>query len=209
MQTRDRADRLNSKPRSIHHFVNGRLMEEPFPNDSQKFLVGMGCFWGAEKQFWQTPGVVVTTVGYSGGNTPNPTYKEVCSGRTGHAETVLVVYDPCQVSFAHLLVVFWEAHDPTQGSRQGNDIGTHYRSALYLYTEEQKHEADKSRDQYQLQLRAAGYPPITTEIAFAGAFYRAEDYHQQYLAKVSDGYCGLGGTGITCDYEPSWDPVQA
>ena len=208
-QAKIRAGKLDSKPVSMRHFVNGHSMEEPFPHGSRKFMAGMGCFWGAERRFWKTRGVIVTAVGYAGGSAPNPTYEEVCSGRTGHAEVVLVVYDPCQVSFAHLLSVFWEAHDPTQGMRQGNDIGTQYRSALYLYTEDQKHEAEVSRDQYQLQLSAGGYPPITTEILLAGEFYRAEDYHQQYLAKMPDGYCGLRGTGISCDYAPTRNTVSA
>jgi peptide-methionine (S)-S-oxide reductase len=158
----------------------------------------MGCFWGEERKFWETPGVVVTAVGYAGGFTPNPTYEEVCSGRTGHAEVVLVVFDPARVSYEELLKVFWEGHDPTQGLRQGNDVGTQYRSAIYTYGEMQRKAAEASRDAYQEVLRSAGYGDITTEIRDAPEFYYAEDYHQQYLAKNPFGYCGLGGTGVSC-----------
>ncbi len=158
----------------------------------------MGCFWGAERIFWETPGVVATAVGYAGGYTPNPTYEEVCSGRTGHNEVVLVVFDPAVTSYEALLKLFWEGHDPTQGMRQGNDVGTQYRSAIYVYSDEQRAAAERSRDAYQQQLTAAGLGEITTEIVDAPEFYYAEDYHQQYLAKVPNGYCGLGGTGVSC-----------
>jgi len=161
-------------------------------------VFGMGCFWGAERKFWETPGVYSTAVGYAGGSTPNPTYREVCSGMTGHTEVVLVVFDPAQASFDAILKVFWENHDPTQGMRQGNDVGTQYRSAIYTSSAEQRRAADASRDAYQDRLKAAGYGPITTEIADAPPFYYAEDYHQQYLAKNPDGYCGIGGTGVSC-----------
>ena len=161
-------------------------------------MFGMGCFWGAERKFWQVPGVCVTAVGYAGGATPNPTYQEVCSGQTGHNEVVLVVYDPKQVTYETLLKVFWEGHDPTQGMRQGNDVGTQYRSGIYAFTPEQRAAAEASRGAYQERLRAAGYGAITTEIVDAPPFYFAEDYHQQYLAKNPGGYCGLGGTGVTC-----------
>ncbi len=181
-----------------HHFVNGAGLEPPFPEGTEQAVFGMGCFWGAERKFWETPGVVVTAVGYAGGFTPNPTYEEVCSGRTGHAEVVLVVFDPARVSYEELLKVFWEGHDPTQGMRQGNDVGTQYRSAIYTYGEMQQKAAEASRDAYQEKLHAAGYREITTEICEAPAFYYAEDYHQQYLAKNPFGYCGLGGTGVAC-----------
>ena len=161
-------------------------------------MFGLGCFWGAERKFWETPGVWTTAVGYAGGYTPNPTYEEVCSGRTGHAEVVLVVFDPEQVSYEQLLKVFWEAHDPTQGMRQGNDMGTQYRSGIYYADEAQREAAEASRAMFQEKLAAAGYGEITTEIAPAGAFYYAEPYHQQYLGKNPGGYCGLGGTGVSC-----------
>ena len=161
-------------------------------------MFAMGCFWGAERTFWKLPGVYTTAVGYAAGSTPNPTYREVCTGMTGHAEAVLVVFDPTKISYDELLKVFWENHDPTQGMRQGNDVGTQYRSGIYYTSEEQRKAAEASRDAYQKQLSAAGYPKITTEILPAPAFYYAEDYHQQYLAKNPDGYCGLGGTGVTC-----------
>jgi peptide-methionine (S)-S-oxide reductase len=164
----------------------------------QTAIFGLGCFWGAERKFWQTPGVYSTAVGYAAGLTPNPTYREVCSGMTGHNEVVLVVYDPTVVSYAQLLQVFWEAHDPTQGMRQGNDTGTQYRSGIYVYGEEQKKIAQMSRDEYQKRLAAAGFGRITTEVLDAPEFYYAEEYHQQYLAKNPDGYCGLGGTGVSC-----------
>jgi peptide-methionine (S)-S-oxide reductase len=179
------------------HHVLGTPLEDAFPG-TERVQVGMGCFWGAEKQFWSRPGVVTTAVGYSGGLTPNPTYEEVCSGLTGHAETVLVVFDPSRIGFDDLLRVFWEHHDPTQGMRQGNDVGTQYRSAIYVYSDEQRRQAEASRDAYQRALAQAGYGAITTEIREAPEFYYAEDYHQQYLAKNPHGYCGLGGTGVGC-----------
>jgi len=180
------------------HHVNGRPIQGPFPEHTRQALFAMGCFWGVERRFWQTPGVWVTASGYSGGYTPNPTYEEVCSGRTGHAETVLVVYDPDQVSYEDLLRVFWENHDPTQGMRQGGDVGTQYRSAVFACDEEQLRLAEQSRDAYQRRLTDAGLGAITTEIAPAGPFYYAEDHHQQYLSKNPQGYCGLGGTGVSC-----------
>ena len=180
------------------HFVNAAPLEPPFPAGTELALFGMGCFWGAERKFWQTPGVVSTSVGYAGGFTPNPTYEEVCSGRTGHAEVVRAVFDPARVSYEDLLRVFWEAHDPTQGMRQGNDVGTQYRSAIYTYGEEQRRKAEASREAYQKALAAAGHGPITTEIREAPEYFYAEDYHQQYLGKNPRGYCGLGGTGVAC-----------
>jgi peptide-methionine (S)-S-oxide reductase len=159
---------------------------------------GLGCFWGAERKFWQTPGVVTTAAGYQGGHTPNPTYEEVCSGRTGHTEVVRVVFDPAEISYEELLKIFWEAHDPTQGMRQGNDVGTQYRSAIYYHSPEQQKAAETSRDAYEKVLKAAGYGEITTEVASAGPFYFAESYHQQYLFKEPNGYCGIGGTGVSC-----------
>jgi peptide-methionine (S)-S-oxide reductase len=180
------------------HFVNGAPLEPPFPQGTELALFGMGCFWGAERKFWTLPGVVSTSVGYAGGRTPNPTYREVCSGLTGHAEVVRVVFDPARVSYETLLRVFWENHDPTQGMRQGNDVGTQYRSAIFTYGEEQKALAEASRGAYAKALRAAGHGDVTTEIREAPEFYYAEDYHQQYLAKNPDGYCGLGGTGVAC-----------
>jgi peptide-methionine (S)-S-oxide reductase len=180
------------------HFVNGAPLEPPFPEGLEQAVFGLGCFWGAERKFWQTPGVYSTSVGYAGGHTPNPTYEEVCSGRTGHTEVVRVVYDPKQVSFETLLKVFWESHDPTQGMRQGNDMGTQYRSAIYWYTDAQRTATLASRDAYQKVLNAAGYGSITTELRDAPEYYYAEDYHQQYLAKNPNGYCGLGGTGVSC-----------
>jgi peptide-methionine (S)-S-oxide reductase len=179
------------------HFVSGAPLEG-LPAGRQEAVFGMGCFWGAEKGFWTIPGVVSTSVGYAGGTTPNPTYREVCSGRTGHAEVVRVVFDPKRVRYEDLLRVFWEGHDPTQGMRQGNDVGTQYRSALYTYGDAQQQAAEKSRDAYEKVLRAAGYGAITTEIAPAPEYYFAEEYHQQYLAKNPDGYCGHGGTGVSC-----------
>jgi peptide-methionine (S)-S-oxide reductase len=190
--------RDESMPVPEHHAVNGRPLQPPFPDGTEQAVFGMGCFWGAERKFWETPGVVVTAVGYAGGLTPNPTYEEVCSGRTGHAEVVLVVFDPTQVSYEELLKVFWEAHDPTQGMRQGNDVGTQYRSAIYTFGEMQRKAAEASRDAFQSVLHDAGYGEITTEIADAPAFFYAEPYHQQYLAKNPFGYCGLGGTGVSC-----------
>jgi peptide-methionine (S)-S-oxide reductase len=190
--------RTEKMPVPEKHFVNGRALTPPFPAGMEQAQFGLGCFWGAEKYFWQMPGVYVTAVGYSGGHTPNPTYKEVCSGMTGHNEVVLVVYDPQQVSYEKLLKLFWEAHDPTQGMRQGNDVGTQYRSGIYVYNETQKQAAQASLARYQEELKQAGFPPITTEILDAPEFYYAEDYHQQYLAKNPRGYCGHGGTGVTC-----------
>jgi len=180
------------------HFVNGNPLQPPFPEGMEMALFGLGCFWGAERKFWETPGVHVTAVGYAGGYTPNPDYKEVCSGMTGHNEVVLVVYDPAIVSYDDLLRVFWEAHDPTQGMRQGNDVGTQYRSGIYVYNEAQRTAAESTRDSYQLRLTENGLGDITAEIIEAPEFYYAEDYHQQYLAKNPGGYCGLGGTGVNC-----------
>jgi len=180
------------------HFVNGHPIAAPFPEGLQLAQFGMGCFWGAERMFWEVPGVYSTAVGYAGGDTKNPSYEEVCSGRTNHTEAVLVVFDPKKVSYEQLLKVFWESHDPTQGMRQGNDAGTQYRSAIYTYGEEQRAAALASRDLFQGQLKNKGYGAITTEIREAPEFYYAEKYHQQYLAKNPGGYCGLGGTGVTC-----------
>ena len=180
------------------HHVSGNALRPPFPAGLETAVFGMGCFWGAERKFWQTPGVWSTAVGYAGGFTPNPSYEEVCSGRTGHTEAVLVVYDPKVVGYERLLQVFWESHDPTQGMRQGNDTGTQYRSAVYTSSAAQRRLADASRDAFQRELSRAGLGAITTEIADAGEFYYAEPYHQQYLAKNPGGYCGLGGTGVTC-----------
>jgi peptide-methionine (S)-S-oxide reductase len=180
------------------HAVLGTSLKPPFPEGTSSAVFGLGCFWGAERKFWQIDGVYTTAVGYAGGFTPNPTYEEVCSGRTGHTEAVLVVFDPQEVSYRELLAVFWEAHDPTQGMRQGNDKGTQYRSAIYYSGEEQRRAAEETRDAYEQALRDAGYGPITTEIAPAGPFYYAEAYHQQYLYKVPNGYCGLGATGVSC-----------
>ncbi len=180
------------------HFVNGHPLEPPFPEGMQRALFGMGCFWGAEKKFWQRSGVFTTAVGYAAGVKPNPTYREVCTGRTGHSEVVLVVFDPTEVSYDELLKLFWENHDPTQGMRQGNDTGTQYRSGIYTFDEAQRAAAAASKKAFQRELSAAGYPAITTEILPAPEFYYAEDYHQQYLAKNPDGYCGLGGTGVSC-----------
>ena len=180
------------------HFVLGSPLEPPFPPHTHMATFGMGCFWGAEKAFWQVPGVYSTHVGYAAGLTPNPTYREVCSGRTGHAEVVRVVFDPDKVSYDELLRVFWEGHDPTQGMRQGNDVGTQYRSGIYFEGDTQRRAAESSRDAYARRLAEAGYGSITTEILPAPTFYYAEDYHQQYLAKNPDGYCGHGGTGVSC-----------
>jgi peptide-methionine (S)-S-oxide reductase len=183
------------------HHVNGAPLRPPWPAGARTAIFGLGCFWGAERTFWQTPGVISTAVGYAGGHTRNPTYEEVCTGMTGHAEVVFVVYDPARTSYADLLRVFWEAHDPTRGMRQGNDQGTQYRSVVIVADEQERQIAEVSRDAYGAALRAAGYGPITTEIraaADAGPFYHAEEYHQQYLAKVPDGYCGHGGTGVAC-----------
>jgi peptide-methionine (S)-S-oxide reductase len=196
----DEALRGRSTPLPVGdtHFVNGHRIKPPFPAGIETAVFGMGCFWGAERKFWQTPGVYATAAGYAGGLTQNPTYEEVCSGMTGHTEVVLVAYDPAQVSYDKLLSVFWESHDPTQGMRQGNDVGTQYRSAIYATTPAQKAAAEASKRMYQERLRAAGHGDITTEIADAPAFYYAEDYHQQYLGKNPEGYCGLGGTGVSC-----------
>jgi peptide-methionine (S)-S-oxide reductase len=180
------------------HLVLGTPLTPPFPEGFERVIVGMGCFWGAERLFWQAPGVYTTAVGYAGGFTPSPTYREVCSGATGHAEVVLAVFDPKQTSYDEMLRIFWEGHDPTQGMRQGNDVGTQYRSAIYWTTEDQRDAALASREMFQSELRKAGYGEITTEIAEAGPFYYAEDYHQQYLAANPNGYCGLGGTGVSC-----------
>ncbi|WP_045876361.1 peptide-methionine (S)-S-oxide reductase MsrA [Pseudofrankia sp. DC12] len=180
------------------HAVLGTPIEGPFPAGLAVALFGLGCFWGAERKFWETPGVYSTAVGYAGGFSPNPTYEETCSGLTGHTEAVQVVYDPSQVSYDKLLSVFWESHDPTQGMRQGNDVGSQYRSAIYTCSDEQAAAAARSREAYQQRLTAAGHGEITTELAPAGPFYYAEDYHQQYLHKVPNGYCGLGGTGVSC-----------
>jgi peptide-methionine (S)-S-oxide reductase len=180
------------------HFVNGTPLKGPYPEGAQLAQFALGCFWGAERLFWKLPGVITTAVGYSAGHTPNPTYEEVCSGRTGHAEVVLVVYDPAAISYDALLKTFWENHDPTQGMRQGNDVGTQYRSAVYTYTDEQERAAYASRDAYAKALQERGLGPVTTEIREAPEFYFAEGYHQQYLAKNPAGYCGLGGTGVVC-----------
>jgi len=180
------------------HFVNGAPLVGPWPEHCDTLVVGMGCFWGAERKFWQAPGVYSTAVGYAGGSTPEPTYKQVCSGRTGHAEVVLVVFDLTQTSLEAMLRVFWENHDPTQGNRQGNDIGTQYRSAIYFANDAQREAADHSRDAFQVELTKARYGAITTEIAPLREFHYAEDYHQQYLGKNPNGYCGLGGTGVSC-----------
>jgi len=190
--------RAEGMPVAPAHVVLGTPMVPPFPDGLEAAVFGLGCFWGAERKFWQVKGVYTTAVGYSGGFTPNPTYEEVCSGLTGQAEAVLVVFDPRTASYEHLLAVFWESHDPTQGMRQGADTGTQYRSAIYGRSETQLAAARASRDAYQARLTAAGYGPITTEIAPAGEFFYAEDYHQQYLAKNPNGYCGLGGTGVAC-----------
>ena len=180
------------------HFVNGHRLKEPFLTGLQRAVFGLGCFWGAERRFWQTQGVYSTAVGYAGGLTPNPSYEEVCTGLTGHNEVVLVIFDPQIISYEQLLKVFWESHDPTQGMRQGNDLGTQYRSGIYTYSDDQHNTALVSKEAYQAQLSQAGFGRITTEILPAPEFYYAEDYHQQYLAKNPGGYCGLGGTGVTC-----------
>jgi peptide-methionine (S)-S-oxide reductase len=184
-------------PVASEHFVLGTPLEPPFP-DMQQAMFGMGCFWGAERVFWEAPGVHSTAVGYAGGFTPNPTYEEVCSGRTGHTEVVRVIFDPKRTSYDAMLALFWENHDPTQGMRQGNDVGTQYRSGIYVFSEDQLRTAEVSRDAYQRRLDEAGFARITTEVREAGEFHYAEDYHQQYLAKNPAGYCGLGGTGVSC-----------
>ncbi|ABS63770.1 peptide methionine sulfoxide reductase [Parvibaculum lavamentivorans DS-1] len=185
-------------PTASRHFVNGADLKGPYPEGSETAIFGLGCFWGAERKFWELPGVHVTAVGYAGGYSPNPTYEEVCSGRTGHNEVVLVVYDPKKVSYEALLKTFWESHNPTQGMRQGNDVGTQYRSGIYVTSPAQREAAESSRAAYEAELRKQGYDVITTEILDAPEFYFAEDYHQQYLAKNPAGYCGLGGTGVSC-----------
>jgi peptide-methionine (S)-S-oxide reductase len=185
-------------PVPARHYVNGNPLEPPFPPGIQLAQLAMGCFWGAERIFWSAPGVYTTAVGYAGGQTPNPTYREVCSGRTGHAEVVLVAFDPSRLAYPALLQLFWEGHDPTQGMRQGNDVGTRYRSALYCYGEEQRRAAAAAKEAYQRALDSASRGTITTEIAPASSFFYAEEYHQQYLAKNPGGYCGLGGTGVAC-----------
>ena len=190
--------RPDATPVPERHAVNGARLRPPYPEGSQVAMFALGCFWGAEKGFWQIPGVIVTAVGYAGGYTPNPTYEEVCTGMTGHAESVRVVFDPSIVSYGALLKAFWESHDPTQGNRQGNDVGTQYRSAIFTYGDDQRREAAASRDAYQRELAKAGHGPITTEIGEAPAFYFAEDYHQQYLQKVPNGYCPDHGTGVAC-----------
>jgi len=190
-----RAERM---PVPESHHVNGARLQEPFPAGLQKAVFGMGCFWGAEKKFWQLSGVYTTAAGYAAGLTPNPTYREVCSGQTGHNEVVVVVFDPSKVSYESLLRTFWENHDPTQGMRQGNDVGTQYRSGIYYFDEAQREAAERTRDAYQEQLSKRGFGRITTEILPAPEFYYAEDYHQQYLSKNPDGYCGIGGTGVSC-----------
>jgi len=196
----DPADALRGRaeplPTAERHYVNGQPLKGPYPAGSEIIDFAFGCFWGAEKDFWQIPGVIVTAVGYQGGYTPNATYSEVCSGRTGHAEAVRVVYDPSKVSIERLLQLFWEDHDPTQGFRQGNDVGTQYRSAIYTHTDAQRAAAEASRDMYAAELARAGYGPITTEIAAAPEFFFAEDYHQQYLAKNPNGYCPIHATGV-------------
>jgi len=189
-------------PVPAHHYVNGNPLKPPFPDGMETAIFGMGCFWGAERKFWQENGVFTTAVGYAAGSTPNPTYQEVCSGQTGHNEVVLVVFDPKVISYEALLKVFWENHNPTQGMRQGNDTGTQYRSGIYVYSEAQKQLAQATRDAYQQALTAKGYGNITTEIIDAPEFYYAEGYHQQYLAKNPGGYCGLGGTNVACPISP-------
>ena len=190
--------RSEEMPVTNTHFVTGRPFMGPFPEGTKQVVFGMGCFWGAERFFWQTDGVYTTAVGYAGGYTPNPSYQEVCSGRTGHNEVVLVVYDPSVIPFEGLLKVFWESHDPTQGMRQGNDVGTQYRSGIYVSDPSELVVAESSRDRFQAALSEMRYGPITTEIVELGEFYFAEDYHQQYLAKNPGGYCGIGGTGVSC-----------
>ena len=190
--------RSREMPVPERHHVNGHPLKPPYPDGLEVADFGLGCFWGAERKFWQAPGGWVTTVGYQGGETPNPTYEEVCSGRTGHAEVVRVVYDPATVRYEDLLKVFWESHDPTQGMRQGNDVGTQYRSAIYVHSESQRAAAEASRAAVEQALKNASYGPVTTEIRDAPPFYFAEDYHQQYLSKNPGGYCGLGGTGVSC-----------
>jgi len=200
MPAKDRAlpGRAEKMPVPDKHHVNGAPLKGPFPAGLEQAMFGLGCFWGAEKKFWQIPGVYTTAVGYAAGFTPNPSYREVCSGATGHAEVVLVVFDPRKVSYSDLVKAFWESHDPTQGMRQGNDIGTQYRSGIYYFSDAQREIAERSKAAYQQQLGRAGFGAITTEILPAPEFYYAEDYHQQYLSKNPAGYCGLGGTGVSC-----------
>jgi peptide-methionine (S)-S-oxide reductase len=195
--------RGTAMPVVANHLVLGTPITPPFPDGFERIVVGMGCFWGAERLFWQAPGVYTTAAGYAGGLTPNPTYEEACSGRTSHAEVVLAVFDPSKTSYEEMLRIFWEGHDPTQGMRQGNDAGTQYRSAIYWHDERQRDAALASRDMFQTELTTAGYGTITTEIAEAGPFYYAEPYHQQYLAANPNGYCGLGGTGVACPIKTS------
>ena len=190
--------RVERMPVADRHFVLDAPLAPPYPAELELAVFGMGCFWGVERVFWPVEGVFSTAVGYAGGSTPNPTYEEVCSGRTGHTEAVLVVFDPEKASYEAMLSLFWEGHDPTQGMRQGNDTGTQYRSAIYWEGEAQRHAAESSRDAYEAKLLAAGYDDVTSEIREAPPFYYAEDYHQQYLAKVPNGYCGIGGTGVSC-----------
>ena len=190
------------------HYVNGHRITPPFPDGLELAMFGLGCFWGAERKFWQLKGVYSTAVGYAAGHTPNPTYREVCTGMTGHTEAVLVVFDPKVVSYDELLKMFWENHDPTQGMRQGNDVGTQYRSGIYYYNDAQRRAAEASRDMFQKELDRAGYGRVTTEILPAPQFYYAEDYHQQYLAKNPGGYCGLGGTGVSCPIGVTKTPVD-
>ncbi|MGG6296781.1 peptide-methionine (S)-S-oxide reductase MsrA [Leptolyngbya sp. AN02str] len=199
--------RTEVMPVTNRHFINGNPIQPPFPSGMQVAMFGLGCFWGAERKFWQQEGVYTTAVGYAAGHTPNPTYHEVCTGQTGHNEVVLVVFDPAVVSYETLLKVFWESHNPTQGMRQGNDVGTQYRSGIYVYNDEQRTLAEASRDRYQASLQEAGYPAITTEILDAPEFYYAEDYHQQYLGKNPGGYCGLGGTKVC--YQPAANSVAS
>ncbi len=191
--------REETMPVPERHYVNGNPLQPPFPEGMEQALFGLGCFWGAERKFWEVTGVYTTAVGYAGGYTPNPTYKEVCAGMTGHNEVVLVVFDPAQISYSALLKIFWQAHNPTQGMRQGNDVGTQYRSGIYVYNDAQRGVANATRERFQSRLRENDFGEITTEIIEAPPFYYAEDYHQQYLAKNPGGYCGLGGTGVSCD----------
>lgn len=190
--------RLSAIPTAANHFISGHPLKGPYPEGSAKAMFALGCFWGAERKFWELPGVWVTASGYAAGQTPNPTYEEVCSGRTGHTEAVFAVYDPKQITYAELLKTFWESHNPTQGMRQGNDIGTQYRSGIYTFNDAQQKAAGESKKDYETALKQKGFAPVTTEIIPAPEFYFAEDYHQQYLARNPRGYCGLGGTGVAC-----------
>lgn len=190
--------RATPMPVPEQHFVNGHSLAPPFPDGMRQALFGLGCFWGAERKFWELPGIHATAAGYAAGFTPNPTYEEVCTGRTGHTEVVLVIHDPARISYGQLLKTFWESHNPTEGMRQGNDVGTQYRSGIYWFDEQQRALAEKSRGVFAARLKEAGFASVTTEILPAPTFYYAEDYHQQYLAKNPAGYCGLGGTGVTC-----------